>query len=128
MPARAAFLALLLPASPVLAQDAFLSGTPVECAALEALVVYGLIDGGEGGDTSELGQIVENSDGRACFFELETYGYAAGLMDDTCEAGMEIIAAYGAPEDWELTSTEIVSGVLLNDTYLCEELLAGYGS
>jgi hypothetical protein len=118
---------LLLPVA-TQAHEPFLQSSPIQCAAVEALVVYGLIDGGVDGDTSELTEMLGNNDGRACFFALEDYGYAAGMTEDICVAGMEIIAAYGAPEDWELSATEIVSGVLLNDTHLCEELLLAYGS
>ena len=124
---RSLLAALLLLPAAAAAQDPFLTPGPIQCQAVESLVVYGLIDGGEGGDTSELSAMLDNRDGRACFFALEGYGYAAGMMDDTCVAAMEVIAAYGAPEDWELTATEIVSGVLLADTHLCGEILAAYG-
>jgi hypothetical protein len=125
---RIPLLAVLLLPAAAAAQEPFLQSSPIQCAAVEALVVYGLIDGGVDGDTSDLTALLENNDGRACFFALEDYGYASGLTEDICVAGMEIVAAYGAPEDWELSATEIVSGVLLADTHLCEELLLAYGS
>ena len=112
-PARAAgLLALnLLNVPPVRAQAAetFLQAAPLECAAAEALVVFGLLDGGPAADSTDLSALVGAGDGAACAAFLEEAGYGQGLGDPACMAAMGLVAAYGIP------AAEGDPGALLHD-------------
>ncbi|MBP1805940.1 hypothetical protein [Rubellimicrobium aerolatum] len=100
---------LVLTANPALAQETVLTAAPLECAAAESLLIYGLIDGGIDGDTSDFSALVDGGDGVACRDYLEGAGYGEGLSDPACMAAMGIVAAYGVP------SAEGDPGALLRD-------------
>jgi hypothetical protein len=87
---------LILTASGALAQGQGLQAPSVECRGLEFLVVAGLIDGGSGGDTSELTGIVMAGDLEICLQWLESYGYP-GLWNPDCSYAFDVIADYGLP-------------------------------
>ena len=74
-----------------------LMGPTVECRGLESLVVFGLIDGGEGGDTSELTAVVDSGDSGLCLEWLESYGYP-GLYNPDCATAFDILATNGLPD------------------------------
>ena len=94
----AAGVILSLGAAGVAAAEGWGLMSPVaECAALESLVVFGLIDGGEGGDTSELSAVVEAGDPGLCLEWLESYGYP-GLYDADCVEAFALMSFNGLPE------------------------------
>lgn len=97
MIARTLAAAVVLCGAPALSQERFLRAPQVECAALEALVVFGLIDGGPGGDTAELSALVDSGDVGACTLGLEAHGYGEGLLDESCFGAMELMAVHGPP-------------------------------
>lgn len=74
------------------------NGPLLACHALESLVVWGLIDGGEGGDTSELSATVDAGVGGVCMEWLASYGPTEGLWTPDCAALMGVIAADAFPE------------------------------
>lgn len=80
------------------AQGLGLMATPAECAALESLVVYGLIDGGIDGDTTVLTGIVQSGDGAICLEELGRYGFGAGFGDEDCVVAWDVLMRNGLPE------------------------------
>jgi hypothetical protein len=99
----------LLAAGPLLAQEPWLQAVPTECTALEALVSFGLIDGGEAGETSVLTGIVQGGDGAACADELARLGSGQGLDDPTCREALDLFAAFGPP------SPEVDPAALVHD-------------
>ncbi len=107
----------------VAAEGLGLRSVPVECAALESLVVYGLIDGGEGGDTTELTGVVDAGDGALCLDWLDGYGYAGGFADEDCATAFEIFA-----RDWpgmdDAETQSIIVGLLTPDSaQFCDDML-----
>jgi hypothetical protein len=86
-----------LAASPAAAESWGLMAPTVECRGLESLVVFGLIDGGEGGDTSELTAVVESGDSELCLEWLESYEYP-GLWNPDCAMAFDVLSTNGLPE------------------------------
>ncbi len=93
----AALVGLL--AVPVHAEGLGLMAIPAQCAALESLVVFGLIDGGIGGDTAELTAVVDGADPVLCQSWLDDYGYGAGFADEDCATAWDVLARNGLPEE-----------------------------
>ena len=72
---------------PLVAQESLgLLARRIDCAALESLVVFGLIDGGIGGDTTELTALLDQGDGPACMVRLTEYGFGA-VITSSMSAG-----------------------------------------
>ena len=90
--------AMVLAAGGVQAEPWGLMGSPVECAALESLVVFGLIDGGIGGDTTELTNVVNSGDGQSCLAWLDSYGMGDGMRLESCREAFGLLNANGLPE------------------------------
>jgi hypothetical protein len=85
-------------AAPVMAEPWGLRATPVECAALESLVVFGLVDGGQDGDTSAFSAVVEAGDGALCQEWLDAYGMGDGMWEGDCREAFALLNANGLPE------------------------------
>ncbi len=79
------------------AQDAepWLQAVPLECAALEAVVSFGLT--AEAADLSVLEGVVQGGDGGACATELTALGFDDGLDNPVCRQALELFAALGPP-------------------------------
>lgn len=92
------------------AQGLGLTAPTPECRALESLVVFGLIDGGAGGDTSELTAVVESGDSALCLEWLESYGYP-GMWNPDCAAAFEHLNDNGLP-DWAIDAAGELTGIL----------------
>ncbi len=92
--------AMVLAAGAVQAEPWGLMGSPVECAALESLVVFGMIDGGIGGDTTELTDVVNSGDGQSCLAWLDSYGMGDGMRLDSCREAFDLLNANGLPNGW----------------------------
>lgn len=88
---------LLLAAGPALAQGWGLRAPTVECQALESLVVFGLVDGGEGGDTTEFTAVVDSGDVGLCLDWLDAYGFP-GMTDPACVETFAVLSQNGLPE------------------------------
>jgi hypothetical protein len=72
--------------------------TPTECAALESLVVFGLVDGGPDGDTTEFSAVVGAGDAGWCVEWLDGYGMGEGMRRADCREAFDILNANGLPE------------------------------
>jgi hypothetical protein len=97
--AAGGLLAAGISADRATAQDALWLMAPTnECAALESLVVYGFIDGGEGGDTTAFTALVNQGDPAICLEELRAYGFGAGFDNADCVTAWEILRRNGLPE------------------------------
>ncbi len=84
----------LLPAAAALAQDG-----DVTCEALGLLVEFGMVDGGEGGDTGEFSAVVNSGDAALCGEWLSGYGYGtAGIALPECAEVIRQVGADGFPE------------------------------
>ncbi len=106
-------LASLLTAGPVLAQEPLgLMSSPIECAALESLVVFGLIDGGIGGDTTELTQLLNRGDGEVCLARLWDYGYGSGFLENDCRTAFDVLSrGWFGPTD-EMSIVDAIALIL----------------
>jgi hypothetical protein len=91
----------MLAAGPVLAEPWGLMATPVECAALESLVVFGMVDGGPGGDTTEFSAVVESANAQRCVAWLDSYGMGEGMRLESCRAAFDLLNRNGSPAGTE---------------------------
>jgi hypothetical protein len=114
---------LLFPAIAVAQAD---GGAPyLACPALESLVVWGLIDGGEGGDTTELSAVLDTGDGRLCLDMLTGYGLVDGLFIPDCAALMGVIAVEGFDEAvWPDVPAMVQAAISGADPQACSLTLA----
>jgi hypothetical protein len=103
--------ALTLAAGAAGAQGWGLMGPTVECRGLESLVVFGLIDGGEGGDTSEISDVIAYGDSALCLEWLDSYGYP-GLYNPDCAQAFDILSTNGLPEWLAGAETDFVRDLL----------------
>lgn len=99
-----------LPGGAAMAQGWGLMAPTAECRALESLVVFGLVDGGEGGDTAEFSAVVESGDSGLCLEWLESYGYP-GMWNPDCLAAFDYMNTYGAP-DWAIDEVGELTALL----------------
>jgi hypothetical protein len=100
-----------------------LKGAPAQCVALESLVVYGLIDGGEGGDTAELTAVVNAGDARECQIWLNSYGIGRGFKDPDCATAFEIFARDWPGEDVGEIQSIIVGLLTPESAQYCDDML-----
>lgn len=119
---RALLLALLLPGA-ALAQGA----PPPACDALAALVEWGLMDGGEGGDTTELSALVRGGDEALCRARLDGTGHGSGLDDPACLEAFAAFRAEGPPPGEAAPPPLLLERILGGEVERCEALLAAYG-
>jgi len=99
--------ALLLCAPAAQAEDWGLIAETPQCGALEALVVWGVIDGGDGGDTSALTAVVRADDPAVCQSWLNEYAFPQlfnrdddtdpGLDDPVCAQAFMVLSTNGLP-------------------------------
>lgn len=75
-----------------------LMAAPTECAALESLVVFGLVDGGPDGDTTEFSAVVNSGDGAWCLEWLDAYALGEGMRIASCREAFDLLNANGLPE------------------------------
>lgn len=94
---RALLAALLLTAGAAQAESWGLIAETPACGALESLVVWGVIEGGEGGDTSELTAVVRDDDPAVCQLWLDHYAYP-GLYNPVCAQVFMVLSTNGLPE------------------------------
>jgi hypothetical protein len=118
-----AALVLGLGASQANALGLGLQGSPAQCAALESLVVYGLIDGGIDGDTTELTAVVNAGGARECQIWLNGYGYGRGFKDPDCATAFEIFARDWPGEDVGEMQAIIVGLLTPESAQYCDDLL-----
>jgi hypothetical protein len=104
--------ALLGLAAPALAEPWGLAATPAPCAALEALVIFGLIDAGLGGDTTEYTGIVASGSGQRCLAWLDSLGFGDGIRLDACSDVFEQLNAKGLPRGFGRTDEEVIREIL----------------
>ncbi len=57
-----------------------------------------MIDGGIGGDTTELTDVVNSGDGQSCLAWLDSYGMGDGMRLDSCREAFDLLNANGLPE------------------------------
>jgi hypothetical protein len=98
---------LLLPAFPAHAAEPWLQAVPLECAALEAVISFGLA--ADSGNISVLEGLLQDGDGAACASELAALGFGEGLNNPVCRQALELFAAFGPP------SPEGDPGALVHD-------------
>jgi hypothetical protein len=96
-------LVTMLVATPALSEPWGLSATPTECAALESLVVFGLVDGGPDGDTTAFTAVVRSGDPLQCQVWLDGYGLGEGMRIESCREAFDLLNANGLPE-WQVGS------------------------
>ena len=106
----AAFVVLF--SGPVYAEGLGLMASPAQCAALESLVVFGLIDGGEDGDTSELTAVVDAGDPAVCQSWLDDYGFGTGFADEDCAVAWDVLARNGLPEEMAAEIPTYITNIL----------------
>ena len=92
-----AALALTVASGPALAEGWGLRAPTTECRALESLVVFGLIDGGAGGDTTDITRVVDSGDVGLCLDWLGSYGFP-GMTDPGCVEAFDVLSRNGLPE------------------------------
>jgi hypothetical protein len=85
-------------AAPAAAEPWGLMASPTECAALESLVVFGLVDGGPDGDTTAFSEAVFSGDGSLCQDWLDDYGLGEGMRIASCREAFDLLNANGLPE------------------------------
>jgi hypothetical protein len=100
-------------AGPAMAEPWGLTGTPTACAALESLVIFGLVDGGLGGDTHEFSAIVAGANGQRCLAWLDNYGFGDGMRLPACREAFDTLNAQGLPRGFGRSDAEVV-GILLS--------------
>jgi hypothetical protein len=88
---------LALLAGPALAQSAG-QGPTLSCTALSLQIEWGLIDGGEGGDTSEVSDMIALGDGGSCLAWMGGPELAAGLWEPDCAAVLTLAGVGAYPE------------------------------
>jgi hypothetical protein len=111
---RVAALAVgtLVLAAPAMAKPWGLTGSPTACAALESLVIFGLVDGGLGGDTNEFSGIVASGDGQRCLAWLDNYGFGDGMRLRACRDAFDRLNAQGLPEGFEKSDEKVIRDIL----------------
>ena len=114
----------VLLAAPLVAEPWGLVDVPVECGALESLVVFGLVDGGPGGDTTEFSAVVMSGDRQRCVAWLDNYGLGDGMRLESCREAFGLLNANGLPE-WLLGSEPDVIRDVLSPQYegACEDMV-----
>lgn len=114
---------IALAAAPAAAQGTYLQSNTLECAALEASVLYGVIDGSQESTASALTDLMGLNGGAACLAELESYGFGGWARDEDCTAAVELIRFEGARPRRGISPIEIVQRVLSDaDATLCERM------
>jgi hypothetical protein len=103
---------MLLAAAAATAGPWGLTGRPVPCAALESLVVFGLVDGGIGGDTTGFSGIVAAGDGQRCLAWLDSYGFGDGMRLRACRETFDKLNAEGLPPGFDRDEAEVIRDLL----------------
>jgi hypothetical protein len=116
--------ALVVAACPLRAETWGLTAVPTECAALESLVVFGMVDGGPGGDTTEFSAVVAAGNAQRCIAWLDSYGVGDGMRLDSCRQAFDLLNANGLPDWLDGTEPEFIREVL-SPQYegACDDLL-----
>lgn len=111
----------LLPAAAAMAQDG-----DVTCEALGLLVEFGMVDGGQGGDTGEFTAVVDSGDPALCGEWLSGYGYGTeGIALPECAEVIRMVGADGFPEPlWPEAAGMIDTALVSTSPEFCAQTLA----
>jgi hypothetical protein len=103
---------IMILAASAMADPWALTGKPTACAALESLVVFGLVDGGIGGDTNDFTAVVSTGDRQRCLAWLDSYGFGDGIRLQACRDTFDTLNAEGLPENSSLSDAEAIREIL----------------
>jgi hypothetical protein len=113
-------------AGPAVAEPWGLTAKPLECAALESLVMFGMVDEGPGNDTREMSGVVGSGDRARCMAWLDSFGLGDGMRLESCRAAFERLSAEGLPNRRNGTEPDVIRDVLSPQYDMaCDDMLSG---
>ncbi len=119
----------LILAAALVVLPSFAMAQDVTCEALGLLVEFGMVDGGEGGDTGEFTAVVASGDAELCGDWLSGYGYGtAGIVLPECAEVIRQVGADGFAEAlWPEAAGMIDTALVSTTPEFCAQTLVMLG-